>query len=109
MMIKVNAMHYAKLISELIDGPWSYQEMAEHTGLHYHTIRDYVNALRKEGVVHISYWGEDKIGRSSIPHFLFGKKADAKRTRISNAQKAKNYRERKKSQQLPWRFCDAVQ
>jgi predicted ArsR family transcriptional regulator len=105
-MIKVNALHYAKLIAELLDGPWSYQEMAEHTGLHYHTVRDYVNALRKEQLVHIAYWGDDNIGRCSVPHFLFGKKTDVKRTKLSAAQRSKNYRDRKKAQALPlpWRF-----
>ena len=44
-IVKVNAMSYAKLLKELHDGPFSFVELAENTGLHYHTVREYVNAI----------------------------------------------------------------
>lgn len=96
-MLKINAFHFAKLIKELRDGPYSYQEMAEHTGLHYTTVREYVNALRKEREVHIACWDKDSRGRDNTAQWLLGPGVDKKRRAMTHVERSARYRLKRKA------------
>lgn len=100
-MIKVGALTYAKLIRELMEGPWSFVEMATNTGLHYHTVREYVNALHREGLVHIAGWDKDMLGRDCKPLWNFGQGRDKKRARLTAAQRQERHRNKIKNMKHP--------
>lgn len=95
--LKVNAMSYAKLVKELHDGPYSFAELAENIGLHYHTVRDYVNAMHREGLVHIVSWDKDSYGRDCKPLWTFGPGKDKRRARMTQAERQQRHRAKKRS------------
>lgn len=101
MAIKVNAMSYAKLLRELHDGPFSFAELAQNTGLHYHTVRDYVNALHRERLVHIALWEKDKLGRDCKPLWSYGQARDKKRERMTAAERQERHRAKKRGLASP--------
>lgn len=107
-MIKVGAMTYAKLIRELTEGPWSFMDMATNTGLHYHTVREYVNALHREGMVHIAGWEKDNWGRDCKPLWVFGEGRDKKRTKLTAAQRQARHRSKKRHMLSPMHSLGAV-
>jgi transcriptional regulator with XRE-family HTH domain len=91
---------YAKLVGALMsDVPQSYAELADYSGLSYYTVRRYVNALRdhRPRLVKIAEWSEDIRGARTIPCFLMGSEPDAKRLKISEAERQRRYRAGKAS------------
>lgn len=76
---RLNAVLYATLLAELIEGPTTRQEMADHTGLSRQTILSLVRALHERGLIHIASWEKDARGKHSIAAFRFGSGRDAKR------------------------------
>jgi hypothetical protein len=93
------AVLYAKLIGALSDGvSKSYVELAEYTGLHEHTVRRYLMALRehKPRLARISDWSEDIRGNPSIRCFQMGSKPDEKRPKMSNAERQTRQRIKKR-------------
>lgn len=101
MAIKVNALSYAKLLRELHEGPFSFQELADNTGLHYHTVRDYVNALHRERLVHIFAWDKDSYGRDCKPLWIYGQGRDKKRERMTQAERQQRHRSKKRNMANP--------
>jgi len=90
---------YAKLIGALSDGvPKSYVELAEYTGLHEHTVRRYLIALRehKPRLARITEWSEDCRGNPSIRCFAMGSAPDAKRPVMSGAERQLRQRNKKR-------------
>lgn len=91
---------YAKLIERLIEEPGSFAQLADYTGLHASTVRRYIRALRdlKTPRVCIADWEEDRHGTRSVPVYAFAPAGgkDAPRPRMTQAEKARRYRERKK-------------
>jgi len=94
--IKVNAISYAHLVRAMIDGDKTCLELAEITGLHYVTVLQYTRELHKVGAAHISMWLPDKLGRESIKVYKIGRGFDAKRFRMSQAERQRRYRERQR-------------
>jgi len=95
-VVRMNALSYAILIKLLLEGTRSADELAEETGLHKQTVYQYTRALHKARAVHIADWEKDSKGRDCKPIFMIGKKPDAKRSTLTRAQIAANYRARKK-------------
>ena len=100
-MIRVNAMSFALLVKMLIEGTRTAEELAEITGLHKQTVYQYTRELHKAKAVHIADWEKDTKGRDSKPVFMIGHKPDAKRSALTRAQIAANYRARKKKLLTP--------
>ena len=79
-----------------MDNDMTYQEMAEHVGLHYLTVARYMRELHKQKVIHICEWRRDARGCAAERVWAFGEQKDAKRPpplgdarkRISRARKA---------------------
>lgn len=94
--MKVNAYSYAKLVQLLTLAPHSAQELADETGLHVHTVREYVRELVKAGVVRVASWQEDARGRCTIAEFELSSKPSVKRPRLTAAQRAARYRDARK-------------
>jgi len=85
--VKVNAMSYALLIKSLMDGDLTMFELAAETGLHYDTVRSYCKELHKAKAIHIERFEPDARGRHTIKVYKIGAVRDAKRPRMSGAER----------------------
>ena len=102
------AIQFAKLVGLLLVPPkgeagLSYDDLADLTGLHVHTVRRYVLAMREarpRRVAYISGWDLDVRGNPSIRLFRLGDKADTPRPKQSNAERLRRMRHRKKQQRI---------
>jgi len=86
-MIKMNAVLQAHLIRMLCDGPCTIQEIADETGLHYMTVQVYLRELRQAGAAHIAAWEKDSRGRDQIKVYGLGVGKDAKRRKLTGAER----------------------
>ena len=98
--VKVNALSYAQLIKTLLPGCYTLPELAEETGLHYMTVRAYVRELHKAGVIHISHWEKDCRDRDALRVYKLGKGRDAKREKLTAAQRQARVRARQQMARL---------
>jgi len=85
--VKVNAMSYAILIRALMHGDLSMVDLAEETGLHYVTVREYCKELHKARAVHIARFEPDNRGRHTIKIYKLGVARDATAPRMSAAER----------------------
>lgn len=95
--IKMGAISYAKMVRLLLEGEYSCLELAELTGLHYVTVLQYTRELHRAGAAHISEWRKDKLDRDNVKIYKIGHSFDMKRARVSDREKARRYRVRKKA------------
>jgi DNA-binding transcriptional ArsR family regulator len=93
--VRLGPLSVAKIMRTLLDGPSTVPELQEISGLSVSTLYEYLRALRKEGVVHVSGWEKDATGRESLRVFKLGPGKDAPRQRKSKAQIARECRQRK--------------
>jgi predicted ArsR family transcriptional regulator len=91
-VIKVNAITQAQLIKLLLEGTYTCVELAEMTGLHYVTVLQYTRELHRAGAAHICAWEKDVRGRDILKIYKLGAGRDAKRQRMTEAQKQARYR-----------------
>ncbi len=97
------ALHYAKLVHLLLTTGASIPEMVEETGFHEHTIHRYVKAMRhmpmeKRGMklLRVIAYLPDSRGYRTIRVYKLEIGHDVKSPRMTDAQKSRAYRERKK-------------
>lgn len=95
-MIKVNQLTQAKLIEALLDGVYSCAELAERTGLHYVTVCNYTKELHRIKAAHICHWDTDSRGRQLLKIYKLGRGTDAKRTKMTRAERQTRYRNKQK-------------
>lgn len=93
---KINAITQAQLIKLLLEGTRTCQELAEETGLHYVTVLQYTRELHRFKAAHIAAWEKDTRGRELVKIYKLGKAPDAKRKRMTEAERQEAYRRRKK-------------
>lgn len=86
-IMKMSAILQAHLIKMLCDGPCTIQEIADETGLHYMTVQVYLRELRKAGAAHIAAWEKDARGRDVIKVYALGPGKDAKRQKMTGAER----------------------
>jgi len=92
---------FAKAVQHFVGNPRVIvADIVEATGVHETTAARLVHALHKEGVVHITGWVEDTLGRDQTPVFTFGAGADAPRKKLTGAERNRNYRDRKRLAKL---------
>lgn len=100
--VTVNALSFARMIRALLDGPCTFAELMEETGLSYDSVRLWMRELHRQGVVHLSSWVEDSRGRKQVRCFAFGPGRDAKRPPpLTDARKQALYAARQKARALP--------
>jgi len=99
-IVKINAFTQAKLIEAMIDGVYNCQELAEITGLHYVTVLHYTRELHRAKAAHISGWDKDSRGRDVVKIYRIGRGKDAKREKLTDAQRQARTREKKKAQEV---------
>lgn len=76
MPVRLNSMSFAKLTALLMEGAYGRIELAELTGLHRETVINYCKAMKREGLIHVCDWEQDRTGRWSIAILKLGKKPD---------------------------------
>lgn len=99
-MLKVNAMSQAHLIRALLVGDMTLAELAEETGLHYVTVREYCSALHKAGAAHIARWEPDVRGRHCIKVYRLGPGEDAARPKIPQIERQAQLRAKKRAAEM---------
>lgn len=97
----VTMLVFAKAVGHFVGNPRVIvADIVEATGVHETTAARLVHALHKEGVIHITGWVEDTLGRDQTPVFSFGAGADAPRKKLTGAERNRNYRDRKRRANL---------
>ena len=82
----------------LTEGTRSTAELAEEVGVHYETMKSYIRALHKEGVIHIAMWEDDARGCNSIAVWMLGEKRDApRRRRRTGYERQQTYRAKQRN------------
>jgi len=94
-LIKINAISQAQLIKAMLDGVYTCRELAEETGLHYVTVLQYARELHAAGAAHICAWDKDSRGRDVIKIYKIGDGKDAKRKKMTAAERQAKSRERR--------------
>lgn len=94
--MKINAYHQAQLIKLLLEGTYSCAELAEETGLHYVTVLEYTRELHRAKAAHISMWEKDGRGRDMIKIYKIGEGRDARRSKLTPAQRQQRVRDKRK-------------
>lgn len=94
---KINRFTQAKLIEAMLDGVYTCAELAEMTGLHYVTVLDYTRELHRAKAAHICAWEKDSKGRDVIKIYKIGRGKDAKREKLSGAERQARSRAKKKA------------
>lgn len=85
--VKMSAVLQARLIKMLCDGPCMIGEIVDETGLHYMTVQVYLRELYRVGAAHIAGWERDVRGRDVIKVYALGPGKDAKRRRMTGAER----------------------
>lgn len=93
---RITHITLAKTLKVLLDGPATAHEIAEVTGVMPRTAAEWVRAMRKEGCVHISGWIPDSRGRDVTAVFSIGQGKDKPRSRMSQAERTRRYRAKKR-------------
>jgi hypothetical protein len=99
-IIKINAFTQARLIRLLLDGDLNCAELAQETGLHYVTVLQYTRELHRAGAAHIVRWEKDSRDRDSLKVYKLGVGKDAKRDKLTAAQRQERVRKRKQMASL---------
>ena len=99
----MNAIAFAEMMAKLATHPygiraggWTLRELAEHSGLHYKSVCEWVGALHDRGVVRIADWAPDVVGRSTLQCFALadGRPDVPKPAPMTRAQISARYREK---------------
>ena len=96
-IVKINALTQAKMIEAMLDGVYNCQELAEMTGLHYVTVLQYTRELHRAKAAHICGWEKDSKGRDVIKIYKIGRGKDAKREKLSGAERQARTRAKRKA------------
>lgn len=87
----------AEMVAHLSAAPCTYEELQAYTGLNDTTIRQYIAAFKRRGLLHIAEWEPDSRGFAGRkPAFLWGEGSDAPRSVRTATERNRDYRERQK-------------
>lgn len=97
--MKINAMMFARMMKMLTDeSGQSIYDIVDETGLHYVTVQRYLRELHKAGAIYIRAWQKDAHGRDAIRVYTIGSRPDARRKRMTGAER--QARSRRKREML---------
>lgn len=96
----MGAILQAQLIKLMFDGTYNCTQLAEETGLHYVTVLQYTRELHRAGAAHISSWEKDIRGRDVIKVYKLGPGKDAKREKLTGAERQARHREKRNAMRL---------
>lgn len=99
-MTRIGALTSALLIEALIDGATCH-ELAERSGMHYKTVLDYTQALRRVGAIYVYGYDTTARGIPGARIFRLGREKDARKPNpIGVRERSRRYRERCKNRNL---------
>lgn len=101
MLKKINQESYALIFKALLNEPMSIDMMQDLTGLHRQTLYKLMRCFKRHKIVYISDWEWDTRGRDSKAVYAIGNKKDKPRYCMTDAERARRYRERKKILVIP--------
>lgn len=84
--VRISALTQARFLRLLMDGELSVHELAEEIGMHRVTAYRYCFALHREGVIHVTGYRIDTLGRDGSRIFKLGAGKDVKRYALSRAE-----------------------
>lgn len=93
---KVNQDAYTRIIKALMKEPQTLTSLQELTGLHRVTLQRLFRTFRAHKIVHISDWEQDRRGADAFAVFTLGKGKDKPKYKMTQAERARLWRERKK-------------
>jgi hypothetical protein len=95
--VSLKIQNYVALLAHLTEGAVSAQDLADLTGLHLETTRDFLKEMHKRKLVHIAQWDTRLNRRIKLPMYKLGEGIDKPRPpRLSSAETTKRYKERQK-------------
>jgi predicted ArsR family transcriptional regulator len=95
--VSLKIQNYVALLAHLTEGAVSAQDLADLTGLHVVTTRDFLKEMHKRKLVHIAQWDTKLNRRIKLPMYKLGEGGDKPRPpRLSSAETTKRYKERQK-------------
>lgn len=102
MGVKINAMSYALLVKEMLEGEYTCEELAERTGLHYVTVLNYTRQMHKAGAAYICAWRMNHRRQYVLKVYKIGHAPDAPKLRpaMTSAQRTQRYRMKNVSKTL---------
>ncbi len=89
-----------KLIQELQDGPSSFDDLAEATGIPTYLVHKWVREWRWLGLIHIAGWAQDTRGWWRVPLFCWGEKKDVPVPAQTSSQRNRTYRRKLRDQRI---------
>lgn len=99
--VRVNAMAIAELLLGIQHACHTLYELAEMSGLSYHTVMKYCNVMHKRHVIHICDWEADNRGGRTLRVYAMGAAPDVpKPAPMTSKEACARYRARKKQEQL---------
>lgn len=99
-MVKLSAFTNARLILALIPGDLTIADLVDETGLHRVTIERYCKEMHKVGAVHVVRWEPDARGRHNVKIYKLGLGKDARRVRMSDAERRQRARDKLNAQRM---------
>lgn len=76
----------------MLEGAYTCQQLADRTGLHYVTVLRYTRELYRARAAYICTWEKDKRGRDNNKVYKIGMGFDAKRIKLSAAERQRRHR-----------------
>lgn len=98
--VKIGALTYAKMLAAMIPGDLTCLELAEETGLHYVTVLQYTREIHAAGAAHIVRYEPDTRGRHNVKVYKLGPGTDAKRKKLTGAERQARVRDKRKAQEM---------
>lgn len=100
-MIRMHPILYARMLAMMRDDPCTYSDLADETGLHITTIRDYCRELHKHRLIYVASWVILPLSKTRLPVFKLGDQRDAKRPPpVPASVRQMNCRRRRKDREL---------
>lgn len=97
---RINAFTQGVLIHNMLEGNYNCIELAEMTGLHYVTVLNYTRELHRAKAAYICGWDKDSLGRDVIKIYKIGIGRDAKREKLTPAERQAKHRSKKKNLEM---------
>lgn len=97
---KLNTLTLAIMLEEMQEGPFTIRSVMDVSGLSLSTMYQVMRTFREKGIVHISGWDKDAVGRICIPVYTLGKGKNVKRKLKSKEDINRDYAQRKRMRRL---------
>ena len=97
--VKVNAKSFAGMLNSIQLRDRTFKSIASETGLHPMTVGNYIREMHKVGLVHISGWEQDRLGRDCTAIYSWGFGKDKPRHKFTAAQRQARHRAKQLQQE----------